>query len=99
MIGIWFVFGVVIGVLNCWMQWQSVNNLRPETSRIGVLWIIGGGALRCTLIAILLLAIFRQGVFLGLLALAGFWLTRLILILRLGLVLAPGNPSQYMIEE
>jgi hypothetical protein len=99
MIGIWFVFGVVLGILNYRMQWRSVNSLHSETSRIEVLWIVGGGTLRCTLIAILLLAIFRQGFFLGLLALAGFWLTRLILILRLGWVLTPGNPAQYMIEE
>ncbi|MCJ7569606.1 MAG: hypothetical protein MUO58_19020 [Anaerolineales bacterium] len=99
MIGIWFVFGVVIGILNYRMQWRSVNSLHPETSRIKVLWIVGCGALRCTLIAILLLAIFRQGVLPGLLAIAGFWLTRLVVILRLGLALNPGDPSQYMIEE
>ena len=89
MIGVWFVFGVVIGILNYRMQWRSVNSLHSETSRIGVLWIVGGGTLRCTLISILLLAIFRQGVFPGFLTLAGFWLTRLLVILRLCLVLTP----------
>lgn len=98
MTGIWFVFGVVIGILNYRMQWRSVNSLHSKTSRIGVLWIVGGSTLRCTLIAILLLAIFRQGVVMGLLAIAGFWLTRIILILRLGWVLTSGNPAQYMIE-
>ena len=89
MTGVWFVFGVGIGMMNYWLQWRSVNSLKSGASRIGVLWIVGGGALRCALIALLLLAIFRQGFFPGLIAFTGFWVTRMILILRLGLVPTP----------
>lgn len=99
MIGVWFVFGVGIGILNYWMQWRSVNGLHSGASRIGVIRVVGGGALRCVLIAVLLLAIFHQGFIPGLIAFAGFWLTRLGLILRLGLVPLPNSTSQNLIKD
>jgi len=82
MTGLWFVAGSLVNVVNYWMQFRTVNSLHPETPQAVVRQIVGGAILRWALIAVLLLAAFRQGVIPGLLTLAGYWLIRLVMIYR-----------------
>ena len=86
MTGLWFVAGSLVNVMNYWMQFRTVNSLRLETHQVVVRRIVGGAVLRWMLIAILLLAAFRQGFIPGLLALAGYWLIRLVMIYRWSLL-------------
>jgi len=86
MTGLWFVAGSLVNVVNYWMQFRTVNSLRPETPQVVVRGIVGRAILRWMLIAILLLAAFRQGLIPGLLALAGYWLIRLVMIYRWSLL-------------
>jgi len=82
MIVLWFVAGSLVNIVNYWMQFQAVNNLRPGTPQVVVRRIVGGAILRWMMIAVLILAAFRQGAIPGLLTLAGYWIIRLVMIYR-----------------
>ena len=82
MTGLWFVAGSLVNIVNYWMQFQAVNNIRPGTPQVVVRRIVGGAILRWTMIAVLMLAAFRQGVIPGLLTLTGYWIIRLVMIYR-----------------
>ena len=79
---LWFVAGSLVNIVNYWMQFQVVNNLHPGTPKIVVRRIVGGAILRWAMIAVVILAALRQGVIPGLLALAGYWIIRLVVIYR-----------------
>ena len=82
MTGLWLLAGLLANSVNYWMQFQTVNNLRPETPQVVVRRIVGGAMLRWMMIAVLMLAAFRQGVIPGLLTLTGYWIIRLVMIYR-----------------
>ena len=82
MTGLWFVVGSLVNIVNYRIQFQAVNNLRPETPQVVVRRIVGLAILRWTMIAVLMLAAFQQGIIPGLLTLTGYWIIRLVMIYR-----------------
>jgi hypothetical protein len=76
MIVLWFLAGVVIGVISGLTQQWTVGQVRTDSSRTLALLMIGGFILRLGLAALVLYAAVLQGVAEVLLAFAGLWIAR-----------------------
>ena len=77
----WFIIGIATGILNGLTLRWTVGRLRPETSLISIPLITMGSLLRLGLVTALLILASQHGLMSGLLAFAGLWLTRWIVIL------------------
>ena len=80
---VWLIAGALVGWVSILTQVWTVARLCPRMPRQGLWLLIGGMLLRWTLIAGLLSVALRQGIVAGLLAFAGLWVTRWVLVWRI----------------
>jgi hypothetical protein len=78
---LWLFAGLIIGMLNSLMLRWTVDRLRSGPLALGVPLVAAGFVLRLGGAAALLVLASRQGLAPGLLAFAGLWLARWIVIL------------------
>ncbi len=83
MVVVWLVAGALVGWVSILTQVWLVARLCPRTPRQGLWLLLGGMLLRWALIAGLLSVALRQGIVAGLLAFAGLWMARWVLIWRI----------------
>jgi hypothetical protein len=80
---IWLSGGIIIGILNGLTLRWTVSRLRPNSSLIGVPLVAAGSVLRLGLATVLLALAAQHGMASGLLAFAGLWLARWVVILAI----------------
>jgi hypothetical protein len=95
-VGLWFLAGAAIEVLNAWTRRLAAGQLTPGRRAGSVGWFVGGFFLRVILTAGVLVLAFRHNFVSGLLAWLGYYLCRMFLIWRLSrrLERGPGQGSE-----
>ena len=83
MVAGWLVAGALVGWVSILTQVWTVARLRPGAAFRAILGIGGGLLFRWALIAALLIAALRQGIVAGLVAFAGLWVMRWVLVWRI----------------
>jgi hypothetical protein len=90
-VGLWFVAGAAIEVLNAWTRRWAAEQLAPERRAASVGWFVGGFVLRVVLTAGVLVLAFRHSLASGLAAWLGYYVCRMVLIGRLSRRLERGS--------
>ena len=91
-IALWLPIGILIGVFNGLTLRWTVNRLWPDTSLANVSLVALGFLLRLALATGLLVVVFQHGIVPGLLAFAGLWLARWVVIF---VTLSPCLPVRF----
>ncbi len=77
----WAVAGVGVGIVNGFSRWKTVSDISPTAVAGSLLLTLGGMVLRLGLVAGVLIGSLRHGIISGLLAFAGLFITRWIMVL------------------
>jgi hypothetical protein len=73
----WFLGGVVVGVIHGWTVSWTVGSLHPQRTGHAILLVLGGALLRTAAVATVLTVAVAQELTWGLLASAGFLVSRM----------------------
>lgn len=92
-VGLWFLAGAAIEVLNAWTRRWTAEWLVPGRRARSVGWFAGGFILRVVLTAGVLVLAFRHSFVSGLVAWLGYYVCRTVLIFRVSRDLERG-PKQ-----
>jgi hypothetical protein len=76
MLGLWFLAGIVGGILSGLSQQWTVAHLHADSTKKVASYLIVGFFLRLTLAGLILYAAIQQSIFAALLAFAGLWIAR-----------------------
>jgi hypothetical protein len=82
-IGVWFLAGAAVEVLNAWTRRRMVDQLAPDRRMRSVGWLTGGFFLRVVLTAGVLVLAFRHSFASGLVAWLGYYVCRTVLVMRM----------------
>ena len=93
-VGVWFLAGAAVEVLNAWTRRLAAERLRPEKRARSVGWFAGGFFLRVVLTAVVLVLAFRHSFVSGLVAWVGYYACRTLLIWRVSRGLERGSDRQ-----
>lgn len=82
---LWLILGIVVGTLSGIMQWWSVSRLAPNATVMTANGIVLGAFARWTVVAVLFIAALRMGAVPALLAFAGLFVAKWLIIVWYGL--------------
>jgi len=77
----WPFAGGLVGVVNGLTRWTTISHLSSEAVTRSLLLMLGGMVLRLGFVAGLLIVGLKQGIDAGLLAFAGLWVTRWLIVI------------------
>lgn len=80
MMGVWFFVGVGVGLWNGFTLWRVVHRMEPDRPRRSRMRVASSRWLRWTGVAVLLILALQRGIVPGLLAFAGLWCARWVLV-------------------
>lgn len=82
MIGLWMwpLAGGLVGIVNGLTRWTTISYLSSAAVTRSLILVLGGMVVRLGFVAGLLIAGLKQGIDAGLLAFAGLWVTRWIIV-------------------
>ena len=73
---LWFLAGAVVGLVQVLALRWTVDSLRPDKPGNAMALVLGGTLLRAATVVVVLVIAIRQSLTLGLLAFAGFFVSR-----------------------
>lgn len=76
----WPFAGGLVGIVNGLTRWTTISYLSSEAVTRSLVLVVGGMVVRLGFVAGLLIAGLKQGIAAGLLAFAGLWITRWIIV-------------------
>jgi hypothetical protein len=77
----WPFAGGLVGIVNGLTRWTTISYLSTEAVTRSLVLVLGGMVVRLAFVTGLLIAGLKQGIDAGLLAFAGLWITRWIIVI------------------